>query len=229
MDEQVARWPEPVVPSRSKPDVSGPIKSDLKKLSDSELMDRLKAGDHDALAELFDRYHRLVLGVAMKIVRNRAEAEDLMQEVFFEVFRIVDRFDPERGTAKSWIVTFAYHKSINRRKYLALRGAFDDHQIEEVDLRETNHSPYGMGEGFPEETLETVRQGLARLTPKQRRVVELACFEGLLFTEIAEKTEESLGNVRHHYYRGIQKLREFVGQKVQKPKGKGNSLIGGAR
>jgi RNA polymerase sigma-70 factor, ECF subfamily len=230
MDERVVKWPESTVSARSKPSVSRLPPVDLSKESDIELMARLRDGQQEALSPLFDRYHRLVLSIAAKIVRDRTEAEDLMQEVFFAVYRFVDRFDPDRGTAKSWIVQFAYYKSLNRRRYLVLRGAFEDCQIRAFDPDGESHVPSPQNEEFfNEDMLAVVQQGLSELTPRQREVVQLACFEGLLFKEIADRTKESLNNVRHHYYRGIDKLREFVKRKSQLEEKQQSAVRGGEK
>jgi RNA polymerase sigma-70 factor (ECF subfamily) len=211
MAERVAKWPERTASAKRKPASSGLPPVDLDKESDIELMARLRDGEQEALSPLFDRYHRLVLSIAAKIVRDRTEAEDLMQDVFFEVYRFIERFDPDRGTPKTWIMQFAYSRSLKRRRYLALRAAFEDSQIQALHPSEPSYVSYTQYEEYStEETLLAVEQGLAELTPRQREVVQLACFEGFLFSEIAKRTEEPLGNVRHHYYRGIEKLREFV-------------------
>jgi RNA polymerase sigma-70 factor, ECF subfamily len=231
MDERVAKWPERTVSAKTKTTSSALPSADLTKESDIELMARLRDGQQEALSPLFDRYHRLVLSIAAKIVRDRAEAEDLMQEVFFEVYRFVARFDPDRGTVKSWITQFAYYKSLKRRRYLVLRGAFVENQIHAFDPSESSHLPDGGVEEYSsnQEILAVVQQGLTELTPKQRDVVQLACFEGLLFSEIAKRTEESLGNVRHHYYRGIEKLREFVKRNLQLEEKKQTAAQGGEK
>jgi RNA polymerase sigma-70 factor (ECF subfamily) len=78
--------------------------TDLRGLSDEQLMAQLKEGRHDALAILFDRYHRLVFSIALKIVRDRGEAEEVMQNVFLEVFRAVTQFNPAKGTTKVWLL-----------------------------------------------------------------------------------------------------------------------------
>ena len=101
MDERVAKWPESTVSAKTKPVASRLPPVDLTKESDIELIARLREGQQEALSPLFDRYHRLVLSIAAKIVRDRTEAEDLMQEVFFDVCRFVGRFDPDRGSVKS--------------------------------------------------------------------------------------------------------------------------------
>jgi len=222
MDEQVARWSEQSVSAASRRDLPSRSKRILSELSDIELMACLKDGEQEALSPLFDRYHRLTLAIATRIVRDASEAEDLMQEVFLAIYRVADRFDPAKGSVKNWIVQFTYHKSLNRRRYLALRGAFEDLQIREFDLAEAAYFPHERNGLLSADMAVIAREGLATLSPKQREAVELACFEGFLFREIAERTKESLGNVRHHYYRGIAKLREFVKQRLH-PEEKGRA------
>jgi RNA polymerase sigma-70 factor, ECF subfamily len=179
-------------------------------LSDQDLMERLRQGHPDALAILFDRFYRLVLKVALRILRDAGEAEDVMQEVFFEIFNKAAQFDPAKGSAKTWILQYAYHRSLNRRQYLALRKFYDWHQITEAYVSECN-SPDTSWRGLTmQEWRSVLVQGLATLNKKQRKTLELACFEGLLLSEIAERTKESLPNVRHHYYRGLKGLREFL-------------------
>jgi RNA polymerase sigma-70 factor (ECF subfamily) len=88
-------------------------------LSDEEVMKQVRQGNPDALLILFDRFYRLVLKVALRILRDPGEAEDLMQDVFLEIFDKADQFDAAKGSAKTWILQYAYHRSLNRRQYLA--------------------------------------------------------------------------------------------------------------
>lgn len=219
MDEHVAKWPEPSAASTQRQELSLAPPTNFSKLPDTDLMARLRDSEPEALSQLFDRYHRLVMSTATRIIGDRGEAEDVMQEVFLEVYRFADRFDPAKGTVKGWIVQFTYHKALNRRKYLALRGAFAVREIAEFDLPSAAHSAHGQNGLSSDEALAIVEKGLLTLPAKQRKAIQLACFEGLLFREIADRTNESLGNVRHHYYRGIERLREFARRNAQ-PEGK---------
>lgn len=183
--------------------------TDLKGLSDEELMAQLKEGCHDALAILFERYHRLVFSIALKIVRDRGEAEDVMQNVFLEIFRAVTQFDASKGTTKVWLLQYAYHRAISRKGYLSTRSFY--HQ-EEIDGVETALPERGFARGklTALETEHLLKKGLASLTPPQRQVIQLASFEGLSMNEIAVQMQESVVNVRNHYYRGLRRLRAFV-------------------
>src|SRR5713101_9802653 len=92
-------------------------------IDDEPLMRELQAGNTDAFAVVFKRYHRLVHVVALNILRDASEAEDLVQDVFLEIYQKVGQFDPVRGMLKVWLLQYAYSRSINRRNYLLVRQA----------------------------------------------------------------------------------------------------------
>lgn len=179
--------------------------SDLVPLSDEALLTHLLAGHHDALAVLFDRYHRLVLNIALRILRDASEAEDLMQAVFLEIFKAAAQFDPAKGTTKVWILQYAYHRSFNRRRYLNLRGIYE--RPEESVPEPRTPGPATTRSLGVLESARLVQQALAHLNKVQKETLELAFYEGLTMREIASRSGESLDNVRHHYYRGLEKLR----------------------
>lgn len=180
------------------------------KLSDEGVVERLCQGHSDALPILFDRFYRLVLKIALRILRDPGEAEDVMQDVFFEIFNKAAQFDPAKGSAKTWILQYAYHRSLSRRQYLALRNFYDRHQIGEREVSESNPVDASWRGLTFQEWKRAIEQGLATLNENQRKTLELVCFEGFLLSEIAECTKESLPNVRHHYYRGLEGLRKFL-------------------
>lgn len=177
-------------------------------MPDDTVMAHLQDGNNDALAVLFDRYHRLVLNVALRILRDRGEAEDLVQSVFLEIFRSVAQFDPAKGSTKVWILQYAYHRGFNRRQYLNLRGIYANPE----DFVPTLNKPMALEGRSPAafDSAREVQQALAYLNKVQRRTLELAFYEGLTMHEIAERTGESFDIVRHHYYRGLEKLRSLL-------------------
>lgn len=194
--------------SKPRPDVNEPCSlsfGDLRTLPDENVIAHLRAGHGDALGVLFDRYHRLVLHVALKILRDVGEAEDVMQSVFMEIYKVAAQFDASRGTTRMWILRYAYHRSINRRKQLQARNFYAS-----TDLAAIDETLLGEATGLPafHEARELVQYGLQALTPVQKRVLHLAYFEGFTMKEIAEQTGESVGNVRHYYYRGLDRLRD---------------------
>jgi len=177
-------------------------------LSDEALVMHLRDGHPDALAVLFDRYHRLVLSVALRILRDPGEAEDVMQSVFLEILGSAAQFDASRGTTKVWILQYAYHRGLNRRRSLNLRRFHElteDSPFPATVLTSPEKASLGMLE-----SAQLVQEALSRLNKLQKRTLELAFFEGLTMHEIAEKTGESFASVRHHYYRGLEKLRSLL-------------------
>lgn len=177
-------------------------------------MEQLQSGNGDALAVLFDRYHRLVLSIALKIVRDAGEAEDVMQNVFFEIFRSAAQFDPTKGTTKTWLLQYAYHRSVNRRQQLTARHFYQRENIEDVETLMPQTSSF-IASFSHYELKYLLRQGLATLSRRQRQVLELTSYDGFSMSEIALKTGESVSNVRHHYYRGLKKLGSFIAGKQQ--------------
>src|SRR5213593_4461726 len=114
------------------PEPCGLSHDELRHLSDEALMAHLQAGHADVLAIIFDRYYRLILSVAMKILRDIGEAEDLMQTVFLEIFKSAAQFDPSRGTLKVWILQYAYHRGMSRRQHLSIRNFYRNADIADL-------------------------------------------------------------------------------------------------
>jgi RNA polymerase sigma-70 factor (ECF subfamily) len=185
--------------------------AELKLLTDDQLMVQLQEGVNDALAVLFERYHRLVFSIALKIVRDRGEAEDVTQNVFLEIYSSMAQFDPGKGTLKVWLLQYAYHRAFNWKRRLNTRNFYNQEDIEDLDPL-VHGEFFSAGKYAPGELQRLLQQGLASLAAPQKQVIELANFEGLSMKEIANKTGDSLSNVRHHYYRGLEKLRSFITQ-----------------
>ena len=199
----------PTVPERA-PSSFGVATVRMASLSDEDLMEQLRLRHPDALPILFDRFYRLVLKIALRILRDPGEAEDLMQDVFFEIFNKASQFDPAKGSTKTWILQYAYHRSLSRRQYLALRKFYDRHQTTENEVSSLSSDDVSWRGLTFREWRSVIEQGLATLNEPQRKTLELVCFQGLLLSEIAERTKQSLPNVRHYYYRGLQGLRTFL-------------------
>ena len=183
----------------------------LSALSDEDLIEKLAGGCHDCLAVLFDRHYRLVLGIASTVLRDSAEGEDVLQTVFLETYRVAGRFDRSKGSAKAWLIRYAFHRSLDRRRQLRLRGFYDAVDANEIERRAAEHTTAIPLKGWNSFELSRIlEQGFACITPDQRTTLYLAFFEGLSMREIAERLGATFVNVRHHYYRGLQKLRLFM-------------------
>lgn len=173
-------------------------------------MEHLKRGHQDALSVLFDRHYRLVFSVALRILHDHGEAEDLMQEVFLEIYRKIDSFDCAKGTAKTWILQYAYHRSLNRQRYLHLRNFYDGQEESDFSQWELPQSQNGWNGLSYQDWAQVIEKGLETLSEKERKTLDLAYFQGLVLKEIAAQLNEPLPNVRNHYYRGLKKLRDFL-------------------
>ena len=190
---------------------------DLAKLTDDQLMAQLSLGCNDALAVLFDRYHRLVFSVALRIVRDNGEAEDVVQIVFLDIFRCVGQFNPAKGSAKVWILQYAYHRALNRQRQLNARRFYGQESIDEINPEVPDENSW-YASYTKNELRRLVKRALTMLGQRERRVIELAAYEGLSLREIADLTGQTLGNVRHRYYRGLHKLRSVVEGPAPDPK-----------
>lgn len=199
--------------SLTRPASGQPKDSPLHHLSDEEIMHAVQQGDGDAFAVLFDRFHRLVLVTALKIVRDVSEAEEVTQNVFFEIYRIAEKFDSAKGSLKVWLLQYAYHRSMNRRNYLVLRQFYNRPELDEV--LEWEEGTQGPPQLFSQEIARVVKEALVTLNEAQKRTIEMVFFEGLTLRDVSEKTRESLSNVRNHYYRGLERLRNCLTEEPQ--------------
>ena len=174
-------------------------------VSDETLMGQVKNRGTDALSVLFRRYARLVLSIAYKILRDRSEADDALQEVFLFIHRKSALFDSSKNSARSWIVQVTYHRAIDRRRYLQSRHFYTQVDLEDV-ARELGDTGYKGAIEVLE--YEGVRKLFDALSENQRQTLHLFFFEGLTLEEIALKSGQTRGNVKNHYFRGLDKLRK---------------------
>jgi RNA polymerase sigma-70 factor (ECF subfamily) len=174
--------------------------------SDEALIARICNGDPDALSCLFRRYASVVRAVAYRVLRDISEADDLLQDVFLWIHRKCNSFDSSKSPARFWILQRAYHCAISRRRYLDSR-----HFYQQVDLEDVAK---GLGErrtgiGRHEDPVDDLfgNGGLEKmfgeLSDGQRQTLRLYFFEGYSFEEIAAKLDQTRGNVKHHYFRGL--------------------------
>jgi len=181
-----------------------------KEATDEALLTQISHGDGEALAILFRRYARLVWSVARRILGNSEEADDLLQDVFLYLKRKASAFDSAKGPARSLIVHITYQRAISRRRYLTSRHFYSSEDLEDENARQV----LAPAATLYDESLEAHfgREGLKKalngLSAEQQETLQLYFFEGFSLEEIAARTGQSFGNVRHHYYRGLEKLRK---------------------
>jgi RNA polymerase sigma-70 factor, ECF subfamily len=181
----------------------------LAEVSDESLLSQVCIGDPEALAALFERYARLTRSVAIRILKDPAEAEDLVQDLFLFLQRKCGIFDSSKSTARSWIVQMAYHRALDRRRYLKSREfyaqPFFPANGPQVVGKPTSESDYSADAVFGRNGLEKI---VNALSADQRETLRLHFFEGYTLAEVSEKLGQPVGNVRHHYYRALDKLRK---------------------
>ena len=181
----------------------------LRSVPDEALVNNIGEGCSDCFALLFERYCRPVFSVSYRILRDRSEAEDLLQEVFLAIYLQRERFDASKGSVKTWILQFAYFKSLLRRRYLRIRHFYTQEELlETYEFRK--RSPSELMGLSSAEWARFVESGIAELNPKQRQVMELVHFEGYTLQETSEIVRETLTNTRNYYYRGLKALRVFL-------------------
>ena len=178
---------------------------------DAELVARLQRRDPQALAELYDRYGRLVYSLILRVVRDAGIAEDLVQETFLRVWNRVQGFDAEKGAIGPWLLAVArnraidYLRSASGRERNALEFEETDHPALYTDMEH---------DILTSDSARAVKAAMAKLSPQQRQVIELAYFEGLSQTEMAEKLKQPLGTVKTWVRAALKNLRDDLGVAV---------------
>ena len=178
---------------------------------DAELVKRLQRRDPRAMAELYDRYGRLVYALIFRVVRDTGIAEDLVQETFLRVWNRVQGFEAEKGALGPWLLAVARNRSID---YLRSAGGRMRHAVE---LDETDHPSLFTNlekEILNSDRVRRVKDALAKLSASQRAVIELAYFEGMSQAEIAEHMGQPLGTVKTWARAALKSLREEFGTMV---------------
>ena len=173
---------------------------------DSDLARRLRGRDAGAMRELYDRYGRLVYSLILRVVRNSGAAEDLVQETFLRVWNRMQAFDPERGALGPWVLTVARNRAIDY-----LRSTDGRMAAGALELDRLEHP--GQYCDFDDRALSVdrarrLKEAFEKLTPNQKTVVELAYYEGLSQTEMAERMQQPLGTVKTWVRSALKVLRE---------------------
>ncbi len=178
-------------------------------IEDVELLKAVALKDESALAQVYDRYRVILFGLLVRILNNRQEAEDVLQEVFLQVWRRAADFDENRGRPFTWLVTLARSRAIDRLRSLAAR--------ERVALagakEESEAVSDAASDAYRSEQRGLVTAALAQLPEEQQQALMLAYFEGLTQSEIAARLGTPLGTVKTRMRTGMMKLREALSGK----------------
>jgi RNA polymerase sigma factor (sigma-70 family) len=182
------------------------VNRDLAHLSDEALVALAARSEQSALAELYDRYGRPAYGLALRVLRDDALAEDAVQDAFLALWRTAARFVPERGKASTWIFTLVHRRAVDlvRREERRRTDALE-------------HAPEPAGGAVEEEVLlrfqrERVQAALTKLPDQQREAIELAYYGGFTQSELAERLGQPLGTIKSRMFMGLARLRELLGE-----------------
>jgi RNA polymerase sigma factor (sigma-70 family) len=182
------------------------VNRELAHLSDEALVALAARSEQAALAELYDRYGRAAYGLALRVLRDDALAEDAVQEAFLSMWRTASRFVPERGTASTWILTLVHRRAVDvvRRE-----------QRRRADPLERVPEPGGGAvdeEAWVRLQRERVQAALKQLPDQQREALELAYYGGFTQSELAERLGQPLGTIKSRMFMGLSRLRELLGE-----------------
>lgn len=214
----------PALPLREEKEATQPLYKDIRvykdtraarraeEPSDEALITRVSSDDSDALGLLFSRYARLVWTIARRILRNNEEADDLLQDVFLLVRRRASVFDATKGSVRSLLVQMSYQRAFSRRRDLTRQNFYSSAEVNEntAVANRTSCVP------LYDESIEAhfgktaLKRALEDLSVEQRDTLRLCFYEGHSLEEVAVRLGQSYGNVRHHYYRGLAKLRKHM-------------------
>ncbi len=176
-------------------------------LSDEAVVALVARSDQDALAELYDRFGRVAYGLALRVVRDEALAEDAVQEAFLQAWRSADTFMPERAKAGTWLLTLVHRRAVDlvRRE-----------QRRRVEPLEAAGDPAGEGpvdeQAFLRYQRERVQAALRRLPDQQREALELAYYGGFSQSELAERLGQPVGTIKSRMFSGLGRLRELLAE-----------------
>jgi RNA polymerase sigma-70 factor (ECF subfamily) len=179
--------------------------SELAHLTDEAVVGLVARSDERALAELYDRFGRVAYGVALRVLRDEALAEDAVQEAFLAVWRSAPKFEPQRAKAGTWLLTFVHRRAVDlvrreqRRRADPLEGA-PEPATETTDL-----------EADVRDRRRRVQDALAQLPTDQRQALELAYYGGLTQSELAERLGVPLGTIKSRMFAGLSRLRTLLG------------------
>ena len=206
LSELLLRFGRTAAQSTDEPDRKTPL-NEYASCADEDLLVLVQSGDRDALGVLFDRFGRLIFAAGLRIIRDPAEAEDLVHDVFLFIVDAKCAFDPARGSARTWLARVTHHRALDRRRYLTRRSFYDSPNSELLPEKETSR-----GADHPEFSYwrSCLQRAFGDLSEAQRATLRLHFFEGFTINEIGAQLGQSPANVRNFYYRGLERLRSMM-------------------
>ena len=184
-----------------------------KAAQEADWVESVAAGDDSALGRLYDRYAGLLVGLSRRILGSQEEAEDVLQEVFVQVWNQAKRYDRSRSSVSTWLVLITRSRSIDRLRTKQVIARTAQSAYEEDPKLDT--SPEGMGNVLDHERRVRLRDELSKLPDEQRQIIELSFFEGMTQTEISSSTGVPLGTVKTRTLLAMKKLRKALKAEIE--------------
>ena len=183
-------------------------------VADEALLSLISEGQQEALASLFRRYARIVRVVALRVLKDPAEAEDLLQDIFVLIHRLSGTFDSSKTSAQFWILQMTYRRAISRRRYLNSRHFYTQVELDEGAIPAipapdsgSAHSEGSVGQRLAELDLQKM---FGALSEDQQKTLRLHFIEGYTLDEIATTLGQTKRNIRNHSFRGLERLRKLI-------------------
>ena len=178
-----------------------------------DLLARITKRERAAFEELYIRYSNILYATAMKFLKEDADAQDVVQDVFIQIWDKAKLYDPAKGKPLTWALTMTRNRSIDRIRAIQRRTRLRDDFEKETVADESAGIREALSGVDASERTQILREAVARLSPEQRKVIDLAFFGGLTQSEIADRLGEPLGTVKARARRGLMKLKEHLGEK----------------
>jgi RNA polymerase sigma-70 factor, ECF subfamily len=180
--------------------------------SDETLIAKICDGDKEALGLLFRRYSRLIHSIGKRILHDPAEAEDFVQELFLHIFRKAHLYDSSKGPARGWVVQTSYYEALHRRAHLSTRPHYGSTKFDELETGDIASPPMAGYDRSGEGLFGRVRwkELVKCLSKDQWETFRLHFYEGYTFDEISQMRNQTVASVRHHFYRGLDRLRKHI-------------------
>ena len=178
-----------------------------------DLLARITKRERAAFEELYIRYSNILYATAMKFLKEDADAQDVVQDVFIQIWDKAKLYDPAKGKPLTWALTMTRNRSIDRIRAIQRRTRLRDDFEKETVADESAGIREALSGVDASERTQILRDAVARLSPEQRKVIDLAFFGGLTQSEIADRLGEPLGTVKARARRGLMKLKELLGEK----------------
>lgn len=194
--------------------MSNAAAQDDNRAEEFELLRRIAQRERAAFESLYDRYVNILYATALKFVKEDADAQDVVQDVFIQIWDKAKLYDPAKGKPLTWALTLTRNRSIDRIRAIQRRTRLRDEFEQETHVDESAGVREALSGVDASEKGQILRAAVNQLSPQQKKVIELAYFGGLTQTEIAEKLGEPLGTVKARARRGLLRLKELLGDQL---------------